>query len=291
MNDIASGLAGVATDFADEVGGPPTLGEFLEIVGWSVPVAGETLEDTFPEPLRLTATLRGNKRYVSESASRVAELNDHVFEDAREHLRLMAVRLREESGAPVTPKQFASALLEVLRTGQIALADVSGEDVAKLTAEVPKKRAAKPTPGDLLAIPARSGGYRLAVVLAENRFGTALGLFDQVSPTGRLDSAVRASARRHAVYTDDGLVRNGTWRVVGHDDGLRAVFPADPPIYHRPGAWPGIDTGEHGAAETADGTMRLIDADEAREVDLQGAYRQVYVAAYLQKVLDDQATA
>jgi hypothetical protein len=91
------------------------------------------------------------------------------------------------------------------------------------------------------------------------------------------------------VYTEDSLVKDGTWKIVGTDESLLALFPADPPIYHKPGAWPGIDTGEFGAAETADGPMRMIGADEAREVGLLGGtYRQTYPAAYLQKVLDDE---
>ena len=71
---------------------------------------------------------------------------------------------------------------------------------------------------------------------------------------------------------------------------MLASFPANPEVYHKPNAWPGIvDTGEFGAAETGDGKMRFIDADEARDVGLvDGTYRQTYPAVYLQEVLDDQ---
>ena len=123
-----------------------------------------------------------------------------------------------------------------------------------------------------------------------NRFGTALGLFRGTGARARLDANLRRAPRKLPVYTDNGRVADGTWKIVGHDDSLLALFPSDPPIYHRPNAWRGIDTGEFGAAETADCTLRLIGPDEAREVGLQdGTYRQVCHAAWLQKLLDDEA--
>jgi hypothetical protein len=291
-DEVASGLAEVAAEFADEMGSPPTLAEFLDIVGWAVPTASDAAADTFVEPLRFTAYLAGNKRYQADGPSRVGELDDHLFEDARAEHLVLVDRIHAETGAPVPPQQFAAALLEVLRTGRITLSDVSGGDIRRLVPDMPKKRGAKPTPGDVVAIPARQGGYHLGVVVAQNRFGTALGLFDGIAAHGRVATDLRRSVRKHPVYTDDGLIKNGTWQITDHDESLLELFPRDPEIYHQPGAWPSIDTGEFGAAEPAEGPLRLIDADEAREVGLpDGSYRQVYPAAYLQKVLDDQTAA
>jgi len=274
-HDTASELADVVGEFAEIFGEPPTLAEFLEIIGWAIPTASESLADGFAEPMRFTATV-GTKPYAGDPPSRVGDLDDHLFEDARSALLDLVRRRHALSGEPVTPERFAAALLDILHTGRITLSDVNGTDVRKLVPE--KKRAAKPKVGDVVAIPAREGGNRVGVVVAQNRFGMAIGLFDGTTP------------RRHPVYTDDGLIKNGTWQITGHDESLLEPFPRDPAIYHQPNAWPGIDTGEHGAAETADGTMRKIDPDEARAVGLaDGSYRQVYPAAYLQKVLDDRA--
>ena len=69
-------------------------------------------------------------------------------------------------------------------------------------------------------------------------------------------------------------------------------LPAEPEIYHKPGQWSdlGIDTGEFGAAETGNGTIRLIGPDEAREVGLlDGTYRQVETAEVLQRRLDKES--
>jgi hypothetical protein len=54
--------------------------------------------------------------------------------------------------------------------------------------------------------------------------------------------------------------------------------------------WPGVDLGEFGAAESPAGIIRLIGAQEAREVGLLGgAYQQTYMGEVLQQLLDDQA--
>jgi hypothetical protein len=286
LSKASSGLAEVAAEFAEELGSAPTLAEFLEIVGWALPMRSSATDGTFTEPLRFKVILKGNKPYRSDTTSRVSELNDHLFEDAREHHTALVEAIRTTVDAPVTPLQFASALFQMLRNGQMILADVVPEDIRKLTADVPKRRIARPKPGDVLAIPARDGGYHMAVVVAQNRFGCAVGLFHGTSPRGRLDAALRQSPRKYPVHTSEDLVMNGTWKIVDHDANLLALFPSEPVIYHRPNAWPGVDTGEFGAAETPDGTLRLIGRDEAREVGFQdGTYRSTRHAAFLQKQL------
>ena len=292
LDEASSGLAEIAAEFAAALNGPLTLAEFLELLGWAVPSGSEAIDGMFPEPLRFKVVLRGNKPYRSDRASRVHDLDDHPFDAAGEHNRVLVERMCAAGGAPVTPQQFASAILQVLRTGHILLADVKPEDIRKLTADVPRKRIVKPRPGDVLAIPARNGGYHMAVVIiAQNRFGMALGLFRGISADGRLDAGLRRSPRKYPLYTGTNLIADGTWKITDHDDSLLAPFPSDPPIYHRPNVWPGIvDTGEFGAAETADSTLRLIEPDEAREVGLQdGTYQQVILPEYLQKLLDVEA--
>jgi hypothetical protein len=218
-------------------------------------------------------TLAGGRPYRSESPSRVPDLDDDVFAEAGEYAHGLG-------GA-----ELADFLLAELRGGRIILADVEPDEIGGLTVETPRKRVAKPKPGDVVAIPAAAGGYRPAVVLARNRFGTALGLFTGISPNGQVGRL--RSAPGQPVYTDESLIKDGTWPVVDHDESLLELFPADPPIYHRPNAWPGIDTGEFGAAETADGTMTPISEDEAGELGLtDGTYRQTRHAAFLQTQLD-----
>jgi hypothetical protein len=110
-----------------------------------------------------------------------------------------------------------------------------------------------------------------------------------VSRDGRPSADVLRAPRKHPVHTEESLAKDGTWKVVLHDEALLASFPADPEVFHKPNAWPGIDTGEFGAAETAGGPLRMIDEAEAREVGLlDGTYRQTRPAVYLQKVLGEE---
>lgn len=286
MTDGVSELGEVAAEMADEWGAPPTLAEFLEVLSWSVPVNSDATDDTLAQPLRFTATLAGRKPYRSELPSRVADLDDGPFEDAREHLNTLAEQARAGDGAPVDAKRLAALVLAELRGGRVILADVEPDDLRGLTVETPKKKVAKLKPGDVVAIPAEAGGYHTAVALGRNRFGTAVGLFAGISPNGQV-GRLRDTPKRH-IYTEESLVKNGTWLVVDHDDSLRELFPADPPIFHKPNKTPGVYTGEFGASETADGTITPISQDEAREIGVtDGSYRSSSTAAYLQKQLDD----
>jgi hypothetical protein len=277
-----AGFTEVVAEMADELGGPPSLAEFLEVLSWSVPVGSDAVD--LDQPLRFAVTLAGRKPYRSDTPSRVGDLDDNVFEEAREELNAMAA----QADTPVDAKALAALLLAELRSGRVILSDVEPDEIRGLVVETPKKRVAKTTPGDVVAIPAAAGGYYPAVVLAKNRFGTALGMFHGISPNGQVGRL--RDAPRGYVYTEESLIKNGTWPVVDHDDSLRELFPADPPIYHRPNAWPDVDTGEHGAAETADGTLTPISQEKARELGLtDGSYRPTKHAAFLQKQLDDGA--
>ncbi|MBB4966413.1 hypothetical protein [Saccharothrix violaceirubra] len=271
VDHLADRFADVAESIAEGVGGTPTLGEFLEVVGWSVP-------SDLPYPFEVAATVNG-RRYVPADASRVPELADDVFADARSAL----------ADLPADPDAVAEVLTLVLAAGRVPLADLDPARLRRLTPVT--KRAARPKPGDLLAIPV-SDGYRVAVVITRNRFGTALGLFDGVTSDGRAHARVLAAPRRFPVYTEESLVKSGRWRVVGHDEGLLALFPDSPEVYHEPGS---PVTGEFGAAESADGRLRLVDRDEAVAAGLSagglgaGTYRQTMPGARLQTVLTDES--
>lgn len=283
-DDLAARFGEVTADVADELGGAPALAELLDVLKWSVPPNSDALDGSFQVPCPFTATLSGNKRYRPEGESRVPELNDDAFEQTREILAALAEKLQRGSGSPVAPQDFAAGLAQVLRAAGLELADTNTAQLRRL-ATTARKRRITLAPGDVLAIPVPAG-YRLAVVITRNRFGTALGLFDGTTPSPRPSTDVLRRPRTPALYTEESRAKDGTWPVVHHDEELLANFPESPEVHHAPGAWPGIDTGEHGAAETGEGTMRFIDAAEAREVGLaDGSYRQTRTAADLQKQL------
>jgi hypothetical protein len=149
LSEASSGLAEMAAALADELGSPPTLAELLELLGWVIPTSSEVIDGMWRKPLRFKVALTGNKLYRGNAASRVPDLGDHLVEDARNHHRVLVERMRATSGAPVTPQQLAAAILQVLRSGRIILADVKPEDIRTLFPDMPKKRLAKPKRRDL----------------------------------------------------------------------------------------------------------------------------------------------
>jgi hypothetical protein len=287
-DDAGEALSGLVTDLAEQFGGQPSLAELLEVLGWSVPAEDDALTGGFPVPLKLTAKVKGNRRYESERPSRTGELNDAAFVDASAFLSLLAEQAAARTGELVSPAVLAADIATVLKTSGTRLADLGADEVVSLRADVPKRKP-KAQPGDVLAIPAAAGGYHLASVVDRNRFGTALGLLRGTVGFPRLGGATPAVLRRHCFHTDDEQVAAGVWKIVGHDEGLRELFPRPSEIYHGTDLeWPGVDLGEFGAAEPAQGELRLIAEDEAREVGLiDGSYRQSYLSEHLQQALDD----
>jgi hypothetical protein len=279
-----STLSDVVSQFAEELGELPRLGEFLEILGLAVP-SNNPAGGELPMPLTLKAKTAGNRVYRDASSSRVGELNDATFVEAVEALGSLAEQVAASTGQPASADGLAGAIHRAIRDESLRFADIDSEAITSVTVDGPKRRV-KAQPGDVIAIPV-DGGYRLAVMITRDGRGMALGLFSGAMATPRAGALDPASAKRYPVYTGEHLVADGTWPVVGHDEGLLAAFPSEPEIYHSPDpAWSGI--GEFGSAETADDVMRDISEAEAREVGLlDGTYSQVYLEEILQARLTD----
>lgn len=279
-------LGEVVGRFQDEIGSPPTLGEFLEIVGLAVPSASDDF-DASPGTFRLDAKV-GGKRYRPGRDSRVAELNDATFVDASSFLAFIGERVSAAQGHAAPPDDLAVTILGVIQHEDVVFDDVRGTDISSLVATA-QKPAAKPKLGDVVAIPVGNSGYRMAVVIARNRFGTAIGLLGPATAHPHLSKASLETAVRKFVYTDDQLFAKRVWLIVGNDDKLLSLFPSDPEIYHGPDPiFPNAQLGEFGAAETAAGVMRQIAKSEAEDVGLlDNSYRQLFVSTYLHQLLAD----
>lgn len=50
LDEASSGFAEVAAELAEELDGPLTLAEFLELLGWAVPSGSEAIDGFFPHP-------------------------------------------------------------------------------------------------------------------------------------------------------------------------------------------------------------------------------------------------
>jgi len=276
-------LAAVVGEFVDELGRQPTLGELLEIVALSVPSAGPVGEG-LPTPLVLRAKVSGRRAYRSSRRSEVSELNDAVFAVCGAVLAELLEGLAASVGRAPRPKEFAAAVLEALREPGLLLEDIRAEEVVALTASGPKL-GPRPARGDVVAVPLDGGGFRLAVVIAHNQFGTAFGFFEGVSPLGRLEDVRRDRAQARHIYSDDLCIRQGVWSVVGHDESLVEAFPPSLERFYRPGDL----TGPFGAAETPEGRLRDLTEAEAKQIGvLQPGFDPAPLCEKLQRILSQQ---
>ncbi|MFM9555044.1 MULTISPECIES: hypothetical protein [Streptomyces] len=273
---VRAELAKIVFKLSETLGSRPSLKEFLQLLEWSS-------DGVYSEPLVFEVTRTDGAAYSGPEESRVPELSDSMFTDVAD---ILAGLSDEEGGSPVSPSDLADILLSFINDESAKLIDVSGGDIAQLSASVTKS-AVRPDVGDILAIP--SGGiWYAAIVVARNRFGVAFGIFRDAFDSVAAVDPRRSIACKFPVYSDDVQVLNGSWEMVGHDKSLLSSFPDEPEIYHRPiPGWPGRDFGEFGAAENPAGDIRLIDGDEARAVGISsGGYRQSYSSEFLQQSLD-----
>ena len=280
-------LDAVTASFTEELGSAPTLGELLEILGWAIPANHSALAEVIPAPVRFDALLSGGKRYRDRRASRTGELNDHAFDQAADCMAaIIDVAGASSENGQVTIQLLAERLASALRAAHLPVADTAAAQIESIAVNA-QKRAPKPKVGDLIAIPASTGGFHVVLVIARDRFGTALGLLEGVHHGPKPTAGY--VARDRYIYTDDNAVASGTWRVIDHDETLTAAFPGEPEIFHRQDPrFPNLDLGEFGAAETAQGRLRKIGPDEQHAIGLHdGTYRQGYVSTQVAKLLDE----
>lgn len=276
-------------ELAAGLGTAPTLQEFFDVLAWSAPENSDSALSDLPSPLSFTATLASGARYRPAAPSRVGDLGDAAFVAATEFLAAAIPEAAEPAAAdtpqPGGTEATTELITRLLHEAAPEFADVSAADIAAIVVQGAKNKPKRLTMGNLVAIPAICGGFHLAVVLTRNRFGTALGIFRGVHRRPADPQPVLEPSGVH-VYTDEQLVKRGEWQVVGGDEALVAGFAAEPEIYHRPRN-SGV-VGPNGAAETAGGALRQIDAAEAARVGLtDGTYRQTRLGEHLPQFLAD----
>lgn len=266
-----------------QLGGSPTLDEILEVLGWCIPTTAKSLVPAPGMPVIFQAVRRPAKNDVRPS--RVVTLNDSAFITGTDFIQQAVDEMATMEGRSVALAEIAPYLLGTLRSVPDALIDESLDKVSSITIRK-NSSTRRPKIGDVLGIPTATYGYRLAVVLARNRFGVAIGLFKGVFLRPSIESLNSVATLFPCVYTDDSLVRAGTWRIIDNSEGLLRLFPGEPEIYHMPNpSCP--DLGQFGGAETADGSLRPVTLLEAERVGLtDGSYVQIYLGEQLQELLN-----
>jgi hypothetical protein len=268
MSRVLDAMVGVIGAITDEFAGPPSVSELMEVIGRALPRSDNRL-DFIPSGI---VTVPPNGEPKQPATSRVAELNDNAFVLSA---NLIALILDTHAGVScrLTTASLSKLLTELISQVPDGLLEESATTAPAITVLGSPVRQ-HPKVGDLVAIPAADSGCYQAVILARNRFGTAFGFFKgrhELASIANLESDIHP----YPVYSGEELIREGQWRIVGHDDSLRSLFPQDPEIYHF-----------MGVAETADGTLRQVSDQELTLVGVtDGSYQQVYHSSYLEQLL------
>jgi hypothetical protein len=289
----ARGVRDVCEAFADEMKRKPTSREFFEILTWALKGCRDDLLSDV-HPARVVALIpkmrRGaTTRLGDDAVSAVAELNDNVFVVASDFLSDLAASIKAATGTTPTLGQLCETIVQGLhKDSEELLSDISPIDIVGVTAKVKEGRRIVTRIGDIVAIPAKNGEYSTALILDKNAFGTAYGLFEGTSKPRPVSLSSHPPVVRHPIYSGDEFVAAGRWRIVGHDEALRSLFPREPEIYHRKQIIEGGPTiGPYGAGETASGRVRQLSREEAEDLGvLSGEYQQVYTPEELESYLN-----
>ncbi|OYW21525.1 MAG: hypothetical protein B7Z55_05705, partial [Planctomycetales bacterium 12-60-4] len=104
--------------------------------------------------------------------------------------------------------------------------------VQQLVAKVRKRGKVRPQVGDVIAIPAKSGGYWLTCYLGLfGRFGHGFGLIHGRYPLRTLPENWQPQIVSPVIFAEYDGLSTGRWKVVGHSLTLRAQFPENPEAF------------------------------------------------------------
>ncbi|WP_405058750.1 immunity 26/phosphotriesterase HocA family protein [Kribbella sp. NBC_01505] len=224
-------LGQVLEAFDEEADGTPSLGELLEILGSSVPTGNSLMGDT-PFPLTLRAKVGGTRWYKPKASDRVDDLNDTTFNEAAELLGFLVERAGAATGKESSPADLADYIHQLLRSAAVPLADVDSAAVSTVGVVAPKRL--KAAVGDVVAIPLKDSGYRLAVLLNQARGEIAIGLLAGEFPEAQLGDVQQHRPAYIPIISDGDRIADKTWPIIDHREELLDLFPEPAVKYLRP---------------------------------------------------------
>lgn len=284
MSFLRERIGEIGDEFKNEIDRVPIVDELLEILSYgasALPAITFGSEDA-PAAVTFRAKWRGAKQV--EESNAIGELNDSLFVLAADLFGSIVSYCGVEK---LNEKQLSDWLTTVVQA-LIAAGSLGsgGGELQKIEVKATRGKSKRGKVGDVVAIPAGSGRYYIAVIVGKNQFGTAYGFFRGRHP---LRAPPKSRVVEHPIYSDDDPIWAGRWKVIGHDEQLRSLFPAEPEIFHRPQqTYPGEpEIGPFGSGETVSGKMRNVSQDEAQRLGLlDGSYRQIYPSQIFEQALE-----
>jgi len=294
----ATGLSEISEEFFDEIESRPSSLELFEILSWGLKSCrDDTLLDVNPVTIiALKPKIKkgykqfGSSRDGDEKESVVDDLNDNLFVVANDLISELAKTIKLDTKQAPTLDELCTVIVEGLhRCNEDLLIDISPNQIVGIKTEI-RKQAKKNVSkiGDIVAIPAKNGEFFIACILTKNCFGTAYGFFEGTSQLRPISVFLHQTTKRYPIYSDDESVATGKWQIIGHDEKLLSLFPAEPEIYHSDQILDdGLQIGPYGSGETASGQLRHLTKEEAEEIGLlNGEYSQVYLSEELENYLN-----
>ncbi|HUA58222.1 MAG TPA: hypothetical protein VML19_05670 [Verrucomicrobiae bacterium] len=298
FESVLDDLRGIIDEFTREVGRKPSSGELFEILTWGVAACRrDAFADLNPKDVKaLTPEFRkGGAPPVEPVGDEnvVYTLNDEPFNAAADLFHDLIQDLKKDRGKPPTLAETLEVLADVLHECTDCLADHRAVDLVHIKPEVEKTKRISYRKGDIVAIPTDDSNYFLAIILTENRFGMAVGLFHGARNLRPISRQSYPPIEPRPIYSDPSEIRNGRWKIIGHDEELLSLFPRDPEIYHYSHAdFPNPDVDPFGAGESPSGKLRKLTREEAEEVGLPSLeYRQSYLSEDVGKYLKKRFSA
>lgn len=232
----------------------------------------------------------------------ILDLDDHCFVLAGDYLTDLCRQVEKEAGRKPSIEELCELLTWGLRSCSLdILADVNPCNVLALKPKLLRKGKITVKPGDLVAIPARGGGYYFTVFITQEwadgpAFGIIKGKYTLKPPS----EDWQPDTLQPPVYSDNRLIASGRWRVIGNYPHLLKLFPEHPEIYYphkaaalvcstgkgaiiRPG-----EVGPYGSAVTPGGRgVRHVSKEEAEALGLlSGEYHQGLLAEEFEEFLE-----
>ncbi len=222
--------------------------------------------------------------------SLIEGLNDNCFVLATKYLKDLGQEIEDETGQKPTLDEMCELLAWGFKgCSSDILADIDPRDVVKLKAVAERRPKVRLARGDIVAIPASNGEYFFVVFLTINT-DHAFGIVEGTHQITPIADDWNPKTLKYAVYSDDRLLREGRWRIVGKCERLCERFPDKPSIYldaktHNK-VFPN-DPSQYGVILGVRGAARHISRREAKEVGLlSGDYQQSYNGEQFEEYLE-----
>jgi hypothetical protein len=225
-------------------------------------------------------------------SSLTGDLNDNAFVLATEVVTAISNAIEEETGQRPSLEELCEVLVWGLRSCSTpVLRDIDPQAVVALLPKLRtgKRKVTSLNPGDVVAIPSASGGYRLAVFIVKNQNGWALGVLRGRHTLRPNRVPENPDFVEPVFYVHNEGIQTGRWPIVGHAPRLLTLLPARPEVYYdKNAAKLKLDVGPfRGARDAAKFVFRHVSEAEARRVGLlDGSYQAVWLREEFERYLD-----